>query len=71
MKTNSSNYIHICSQLLKAHVVYDELVFWQIIKVNTTKTKAFNIAFKAMHPTKYPLAGSVQLHIEKLCSLGT
>ena len=30
------------------------------------KTKVLNIDFKAMHPTKTPMAGSEQLCIEKL-----
>ena len=61
MKTNSPNHLQICSQLLKAHVAFVEWVFCYIMKVNTTKTKVFKIAFKAMHPTKNPMAGSAQL----------
>ena len=68
MKTDSSNHIQTCSQLLKAHLVFVEWVFWHIIKVNITKTNVFNKAFKAVHPTKNRIAGSVQLCIEKLCT---
>ena len=51
---------------LKAHVEFFEWVFLHIIKVNTTLTKVFNKAFKAVDPTKNPVARSVQLCIEKL-----
>ena len=38
--------------MLKSHVAFDELVFWQIIKVNTTKTKVFNVAVNSYASNK-------------------
>ena len=40
MKTNSPNHLQVCSQLLKAYVVFVEWVFWHII--NTKVNKCFS-----------------------------
>ena len=44
--------------------------YFDINKVNTTKTKVLNKGFNAMHQTKIPVGGSAQLCIEKLCMAG-
>ena len=69
-KCKQKQYCHTFFNILwfKSHVGFVEWVFWQTIKVNIKQAKVLYAAFKAiteiaMHPTKNPMAGSIEMAV--------